>query len=83
MVKFYKALPDVMYVRSSFPSKSIDRAFYRSSIWAEDRLVVSCMADPRCRSDFPQEERARPDVKEDVKGVIPAWKMVTPTYVSE
>lgn len=42
---------------------------------------MSCMADPRCRSDFPQEEKDRMGLS-DVKGHIPSWKMVTLTYVS-
>lgn len=44
--------------------------------------MISCMADARCRSDFPEEERTRLGIGQDVKGVIPAWKMITPTYVS-
>lgn len=40
------------------------------------------MADPRCRSDFPREEKERMGLDSDVQGVIPAWKMVTPTYAS-
>ncbi|KAJ9093875.1 hypothetical protein QFC21_006248 [Naganishia friedmannii] len=50
-----------------------------TTVWAEDRLVVSCMADPRCRSDFPQGEKDRLRLG-DVQGHIPAWKVVTPSY---
>ena len=42
---------------------------------------MSCMADPRCRSDFPQDEKDRIGLSE-VKGLIPSWKMVTLTFVS-
>jgi hypothetical protein len=39
-------------------------------------MVISCMADPRCRADFPEDEAPR-----GVHGVIPSWKMMTATYV--
>ncbi|KAI5450299.1 hypothetical protein NCC49_003210 [Naganishia albida] len=44
-------------------------------IWASEPMVISCMADPRCRADFPEGEAPR-----GVHGVIPSWKMMTATY---
>jgi hypothetical protein len=50
-----------------------------SLIWAEDRIAVSCIADPRCVQghaeavDLPIQQRP---------GDIPLWKIFTLTYVS-
>jgi hypothetical protein len=46
-------------------------------IWGGESLVVSCMSDPHCREDFPEE-----DNPSKIQGVIPSWKMMTATYVS-
>lgn len=46
-------------------------------VWGSEALVVSCMSDPHCRDDFPEEDNPK-----GVKGVIPSWKMITASYVS-
>lgn len=46
-------------------------------IWGGESLVISCMSDPHCREDFPEEENPS-----KIEGVIPSWKMMTATYVS-
>jgi hypothetical protein len=46
-------------------------------IWGGESLVISCMSDPHCREDFPEE-----DNPSKIEGVIPSWKMMTATYVS-
>ena len=47
-------------------------------IWGSEAIVVSCMSDPYCRQDFSED-----DASKGIEGVIPSWKMITASYVSD
>lgn len=44
--------------------------------------MTSCLADPRCRSDFPPNTPEIEAVALDERGTVPSWKMLAVTYVS-
>jgi hypothetical protein len=51
-------------------------------MYIADFLVTSCLADPRCRSDFPPDTPEVDDLPLEERGTIPSWKLLAVTYVS-
>ncbi|KAJ9119148.1 hypothetical protein QFC22_003639 [Naganishia vaughanmartiniae] len=52
-----------------------------SFIYARDTLAISCLSDPRCRSDFPPNTSAVMDVPVEQRGTVPLWKLFTVDYI--
>ncbi|KAJ9103197.1 hypothetical protein QFC21_002620 [Naganishia friedmannii] len=49
-------------------------------IYARDTLALSCLSDPRCRSDFPPNTTAVTEIPMGQRGTIPSWKLFTVDY---
>ncbi|KAJ9103192.1 hypothetical protein QFC21_002615 [Naganishia friedmannii] len=51
-----------------------------SFIYARDTLAISCLSDPRCRSDFPPNTTAVTETPVEQRRTIPSWKLFTVDY---
>ncbi|KAJ9122974.1 hypothetical protein QFC24_004012 [Naganishia onofrii] len=49
-------------------------------IYARDTLALSCLSDPRCRSDFPPNTTSVERIPMEQRGTIPSWKLFTVDY---
>ncbi|KAJ9119145.1 hypothetical protein QFC22_003636 [Naganishia vaughanmartiniae] len=70
LVKLHNALPDVVF----------DTCEHSTFIYARDTLALSCLSDPRCRSDFPPNSTAVTDIPVEQRGTVPSWKLFTVDY---